>query len=207
MAERRTHRANHVTFSYEFEKALTAVVFLASVPHEVPALDKYKVGKLLFLADKYHVVRYGRPILGDHYRALEYGPIPQRTMDALHALVDEKRRRTAETDQFAKALNIDRRYRYPRFTTNIKPNLETLSVSERRALEHIVTEYGKKTFDELKALTHEMPAYKNARARVKGVEAVQMRYEDFFEEDPDAIAGALDEMIENHRLRIAFPAR
>lgn len=207
MAEPTTRNPMTITFPYEFEKALTALVYLASKPKAVPALDKYKAGKLLFLADKYHLVRYGRPILGDFYRALDYGPIPQKTMDALHALVDDRRRRTPETDRLAKALEVDHRYQYPRFGATVAPNLEALSVSERRALEHVVAEYGKKTFDELKALTHEMPAYKKARARVKGARAIDMRYEDFFEEDPDAIAGALDEMLETHRLRTAFPAR
>jgi uncharacterized phage-associated protein len=207
MAEPTTRNAMNVTFAYEFEKALAALVYLASNPEAVPALDKYKAGKLLFLADKYHLVRYGRPILGDFYRALEYGPIPQRTMDALHALVDDRRRQTTETDRLAKALAVDRRYQYPRFAATVAPNLEALSVSEVRALEHVVAEYGRKTFDDLKALTHEMPAYKKARERVQGAQAIDMRYEDFFEEDPDAMAGALDEMLETHRLRTAFPAR
>jgi uncharacterized phage-associated protein len=196
-----------VSFVYDFEKALAALVYLASDAEAVPALDKYKAGKLLFLADKYHLVRYGRPILGDFYRALDYGPIPQQTMDALHALVDDRRRRTPEADRLAQALTVDLRFQYPRFAATGAPTLEALSVSEVRALEHVVAEYGKRTFDELKALTHEMPAYKKARARVKGVHVVNMRYEDFFEEDPDAIAGALDEMLETHRLRTAFPGR
>ena len=196
-----------VTFTYDFEKALTALVYLASKPQEVPALDKYKAGKLLFLADKYHLVRYGRPILGDYYRALDYGPIPQKTMDALHTLVDDRRQRTPEGNRLAKVLAVERRYQYPRFTANAAPDLEVFSESERRALDHVIAQHGRRSFDELKALTHEMPAYKKARARVKGARAVFMRYVDFFEEDPDAIAGALDEMLETHRLRTAFPAR
>jgi uncharacterized phage-associated protein len=200
-------RTAPVTFAYDFDKALAALVYLASNPEAVPALDKYKAGKLLFLADKYHLVRYGRPILGDFYRALDYGPIPQRTMDALHALVDDSRRRTPETERLAKSLAVDHRFQYPRFAAAVTPNLEALSVSELRALDHVVTDFGKKTFDELKALTHEMPAYRKARARVLGVHVVDMRYEDFFEEDPDAIAGALAEMLETYRLRTAFPAR
>jgi uncharacterized phage-associated protein len=196
-----------VTFQYDFEKALAALVYLASKPQAVPALDKYKAGKLLFLADKHHLVRYGRPILGDFYRALDYGPIPQKTMDHLHSLVDDRRQRTPEGTRLAKVLAVERRYQYPRFTANAEPDLAVFSVSERRALDHVIAEHGKRSFDELKALTHEMPAYKKALARAKGVRAVHMRYEDFFEEDPDAIAGALDEMLETHRLRTAFPAR
>jgi hypothetical protein len=70
-----------VTFQFDFEKALTALVYLASNPETVPAFDKYKAGKLLFLADKYHLVRYGRPILGDFYKAQGSGVWPDSAAD------------------------------------------------------------------------------------------------------------------------------
>ena len=73
-----------VEFEFDYEKMFEALVYLASHPDEVTALDKYKAGKLLFLADKYHLVQFGRPIVGDQYRALEYGPIPQETLDYLN---------------------------------------------------------------------------------------------------------------------------
>lgn len=196
-----------VTFTYDFEKALAALVYLASNPETVPALDKYKVGKLLFLADKYHLVRYGRPILGDYYKALDYGPIPQRTMDILHVLIGDQRAWGTEeakaAERLGEVLGADHRFQHPRLSAKRMPNLEALSVSERAALEHVVSEHGKRTFDELKVLTHEMPAYRKVW---KGV-AVEMYYEDFFDEDPDAITGAREEMLENDALRKAFPVR
>lgn len=128
-----------VHFEYDFEKATSALVYLAAKPDAVPALDKYKAGKLLFLADKYHLVRYGRPILGDFYKALDHGPIPQRTMDALHVLVgDQPPRRVEDTQaaaRLADVLEVDHKYRYARFSAKTTPNLEVLSVSELRALE------------------------------------------------------------------------
>jgi uncharacterized phage-associated protein len=200
-----------VSFVYDFDKALAVLVYLASTPETVPAFDKYKAGKLLFLADKHHLVRYGRPILGDDYRALVYGPIPQRTMDALHVLVGDQTawsgEEAATAERLGEVLDVDHRYSYARLAAKITPNLDSLSLSEQRTLEHIVAEYGKRSFDELKILTHGMPAYRKAwEQRGTGL-AVAMDYEDFFEEDPDAIAGARDEMLETYRLRIAFPAR
>jgi uncharacterized phage-associated protein len=200
-----------VSFVYDFDKALAALVYLASNAETVPAFDKYKAGKLLFLADKHHLVRYGRPILGDYYRALVYGPIPQRTMDALHVLVGDHAAQLGEGAAAAKrlgeVLEVDHRYSYARLGAKITPNLDSLSLSELRALEHIVAEYGKRSFDDLKVLTHAMPAYRKAwEQRGTGL-AVDMDYEDFFEEDPDAITGAREEMLENDVLRQAFPAQ
>ena len=84
-------------------------------------------------------------------------------------------------------------------------DLHPFSKSDLQALNHMVAEHGKKSFDELKALTHEMAAYRKAwEEREEGTSAVPMSYEDFFDEDPDAIDGALEEMIENYRLRKAL---
>ena len=35
----------------------------------------------MFLAEKYHLVRYGRPITGDRYDAMKDGPVPSFTYD------------------------------------------------------------------------------------------------------------------------------
>jgi len=199
-----------VMFLYDFDKAEAALVYLASNSEAVPAFDKYKAGKLLFLADKYHLVRYGRPILGDNYKALDYGPVPQQTLDVLHVLVGDQSAWRADVakavERLRKMLEVDHRFRYPRLSARVTPNLEALSISELRALEHVVSEHGKRTFDELKVLTHTMPAFRKAWAARGDALAVEMNYEDFFEEDPDAHAGAREEMLENDALRKAFPA-
>src|ERR1041384_8687187 len=76
-----------VTFSekeYRFDKVLATVLYLAGMPDRVTNFDKKKALSLLYLADKLHLVRYGRPIFGEHYRALPEGAIPQRTLDRLN---------------------------------------------------------------------------------------------------------------------------
>ncbi len=199
-------------FRFEFEKAFAAILYLASKPDLVPEFDKLKAAKLLFLADKYHLVRYGRPILGDEYRALTYGPVPQITMDFLHAVVDpDSKGGFVDRDnakRLAGALTIDRGYKYPRFSGKEQVNFyDFLSKSDLAALDHIISIYGKKSAIELSALTHAMPAYQKAWES-RGMEAaVDMKYEDFFEGDPDAIDGALEEMIENNELNEAFPPK
>ncbi len=37
--------------------------------------------KLLWLADRLHLIRYGRTVLHDSYNALPHGPISSKTMD------------------------------------------------------------------------------------------------------------------------------
>lgn len=194
------------SFEFDFEKAFAALLYLASKPKDVPEFDKYKAAKLLFLADKYHVVRYGRPILGDFYCAMEYGPIPSKILDLLKEITGPEARRetTEEVTRLLNSLDIDRRYKYPRLVAKGPVNLDSLSKSDLMALDHVIAVHGRKTFDELKALTHAMPAYRKAWAKLDGTAAPPMSYEDFFDEDSDAIEGAFEEMIENDMLKNSF---
>src|SRR5947209_669995 len=97
-----------VEFNFEFEKFLAALHYLAV--RQVPELDKYKVCKLFFLADKYHLVRFGRPILGDRYCPLPHGPIPSRSLDLLNEFINAKNEesRSQECQQIEEVLELNR---------------------------------------------------------------------------------------------------
>jgi uncharacterized phage-associated protein len=196
-----------VEFSFDFKKTLAATIYIAS--KEVPELTKYKLCKLLFLADKYHLVRYGRIITGDNYWAVPHGPIPTRTLDILDAII------TVPTlcvwDQqvitFKNALELDRRFENPRFKSTAAFNAGELSQSDVMALEKTISKYGHMDFEELKAITHSMYAYKQAWSRrPQGANRAIMNFEEFFEEDSDAVFGARDAMLEDDLLRKHFPA-
>ena len=51
--------------------------------HKIKIADKIKIIKLIYLADKYHLVRYGRTITNDDYYAMEYGPVGSTVKDVL----------------------------------------------------------------------------------------------------------------------------
>ena len=191
-------------FTFDFEKAKEAIVYLASKMRS--GMTKYTACKLLFLADKYHLVRYGRTITGDKYFALPYGPVPTKLLDLLSGVVAG-----AEADEQVAALSalltIDHAFRDPRISAPRHLPQGHLSKSDIEALDEIIKRYGRKTFAELRALTHELAAYQNAWTGRGTSQSAPMAFEDFFEEDPDALVGVLEEAIEDSRLRKAFPAR
>ena len=193
-----------VAFAFDFNRALAAMVYIAA--KTPPNLDKYKMCKLIFLADKYHLVRFSRPITGDYFCAMEYGPVPSNVLALLDEFIEEK------WDQehvacMAEYLEVDTSFKYPHFRTRggeFDFNLD-LSISDKAALDEILTRHGRKSFEELKSLTHEMPAYKEAwDDRDRQVKNPLMRFESLFLEDGDAIRGADEEMIENEHLKRAF---
>jgi uncharacterized phage-associated protein len=194
-----------IEFQLDFEKTLAVLGYLGS--QDVPELTTYKICKLIFLADKYHLVRYGRPITGDRYCALPDGPIPS----AVYNVLKDVSSGTPTSEESAKALEVlavDKRFQYPRITAN-GYDAEELSESELTTLKYVIGTYGNMNFFQLKAITHQMVAYKKAwkKAAPEDKESWPMAYEDFFEQDPDAIAGAKEEMVEESQLRKVFPVR
>jgi uncharacterized phage-associated protein len=194
-----------VEFDFDFEKFLAVLHYFAV--RRVPELDKYKVCKLLFFADKYHLVRYGRPIVGDRYCPLPHGPVPSHALDLMNEFIKLESKQCTDKDiqRMSEVLELQKQFQYPRFIAKRKMGpgeIEALSMSDIEALDHVIKTFGGKGFYELKSLTHSVYAYKRAVQ-----ELTDIRYEDFFEEDADAIEGAMEEMLENFELRKAFPPK
>ena len=197
------HYLQMVPFDFDAEKAIAAIVHLAS--REIPGLTKYKICKLLFLADKYHLVRYGRPITGDTVCAMPHGPVPSRTLNILTNAINAENEWMPDDDArtLSDYVEIQRNYHNPHFRSVKAVPDGVLSVSDVAALDAIIYEHGSKAFDELKAMTHELFAYQKAwNERVNNAPVIA--YEDLFEEDDEALEGAREEMLENHQLRSAF---
>jgi uncharacterized phage-associated protein len=189
-----------VGFNIDWEKSLAALVYLAS--KNLPELDKYKACKLIFLSDKYHLVRFGRPITGDTYFAVPYGPIPSQLLDRINAL-----ERNADPE-LQRLLEQDTRYTNPHFHSRAEANFSALSQSDIIALDRMAELFGQKNFSELKSITHSMPAYsKPWESRPEGSKRALMSFEDFFEEDGEAVQGAFEEMLEQYCLETSFPSR
>jgi uncharacterized phage-associated protein len=190
-------------FTFQFQKAKAALLYLAE--KRVPSLTKGKICKLIFLADRHHIVRHGRPIIGARYCALEHGPVPSQLLDLLGE-VESGKTTSPEAVELTKALSLDRRFNYPHICAIQNPDLEQLSVSDIESLDDIVREYGGRSFAELRGLTHEMPAYKLAwDSKTVGANSAPMKYETFFEEEEESLVGVKEEMIENAKLRALFP--
>src|SRR5260370_8228699 len=78
-----------IRFRFALEKLVQALVFFAQ--HGVRDLDKMKAAKLLFHADKYHLLKYGPPVIGDQYACMEYGPVPSASLNVMNDVLDHDR--------------------------------------------------------------------------------------------------------------------
>src|SRR3990167_7093267 len=63
--------------STSYKKATQALNFFAQ--KKDGKINKMKAIKLIYLADRLHLRKYGRPIVGDAYWAMKLGPVGSRT--------------------------------------------------------------------------------------------------------------------------------
>ncbi|MEX0851949.1 MAG: Panacea domain-containing protein, partial [Bauldia sp.] len=68
-------------FRPKIDKIVELLLYLA---HKRPDADKYQAVKFLYLADKEHLNRYGRPLTYEVYYAMDYGPVASVTLDLLN---------------------------------------------------------------------------------------------------------------------------
>jgi uncharacterized phage-associated protein len=189
-----------VKFDFDADKAIAVITLFAS--SRLPEMTKGKLCKLLFLADHLHLVRYGRPITGDWFAALPHGPVPSETLDALDVVESRLVAPNQLAARLAAVLSVDYRYEYPRLSATAAVEIDSLSRSDLKVINQIVLEYGHLTFRQLRALTHEFDAYKSAWERRP---SSRMNFEEFFgDEEPEAISGVKEEMIENADLSEAL---
>ncbi len=194
-----------IRFRFEQRKALAAIELLSE--KGMQDLTKGKIAKLLFFADKRHLVQHGRPITGDWYAALPHGPIPSNIDNLLDAF-EAANSQYEGVDCMLQMFELDRRYEYPRLKKRpiVKPQsmVDLLSESDVQVLEECIRQLGGLTFSELRAISHDQPAYVNAWQKRGTSDSHPMSFEDFFEDDQDSIAGVKDGMIEDFMIRRRF---
>jgi len=174
-----------IRFRFDLEKFVAALTVLTANK----GVDKLKAAKLLYYADKYHLVRYGRPILGDVYYHLDYGPVPSKALDIMNEAIDSYRLQgvsQTNLDLLKKYVRVDLEKKHPIFETKSAPNTDVLSESEVEALQETLKTYGRYTGPQLINLTHkEAPWLKTQRNE-------EIDYRLFFDGAKDANPGAIE---------------
>jgi uncharacterized phage-associated protein len=172
----------NIRFSFDEDKLTSVLTFFAS---RMDDLDALKSAKLLYFADKRHLLRYGRPILGDNYFGMDHGPVPERAYDQIKAALN--RNHSVIPAHFAQYLTVDISAKYPRFKAKAAPDMDVLSDSDVEVLEEIVSEYGHLSSWALRDLTHKEPEVQESDERLKKTQSksVPIPFANFFDATRD----------------------
>lgn len=166
-----------IHFRFDPEKMVHAIAFFAS--RGVKNLDTMKCAKLLYFADRQHLLKYGRPIIGDEYHVMKDGPIPTRALTKIQEAF-----KGAHDPVFDEYLRVGRTGRaYPHFELVKEPDLDVFSDSDLEVVEDVTKRLGGKTAWQLRELAHQDEGVRVAdEVRVKtGRGSVHMPFQAFFD--------------------------
>jgi uncharacterized phage-associated protein len=175
--DRESPKGPRLAFKPKLDKIVELLVYLA---HKRPNSDQYQAVKFLYLADKAHLNRFGRPITFETYYALDYGPVATNALDLIKG-----------RSSVLKAAGIDalpvRLETRDKIVILAEPmrgvDYDVFSRSDIAVFDEVLSQYGSKSFDELYKLTHAHFAYSFAwKNRRQGKRAL-MYYEDMLDED------------------------
>lgn len=154
-------------FDFEREVALEVVLYLAN---RIPQLEMLRLCKLLYLAEKLHLSRWGDPMYGERYVAMKRGPVPGRVYEMLKS----------ESEVEGQDFRIqDGRAVLPRR----REKAEFLSQSIVECLDEIIAQFGEAPLRQVLDESHDL-AYEEAWQARGGKGSVPLRYE--------SIVGQLD---------------
>ena len=176
-----------VYFPYNPDKANQAILWLLDL--HGGKIDKLKLVKELYLADKEHLLRYGRPIIGGRYYAMKNGPVSSELLDHINQATTPSGPFTLERNWIKS--NV------PEFNT------EELSESDIEVLGLINKSYGRFTGWSLRNLTHCLLEWRhNWGRRKEGAQRHPISYEDMFKDEKDK--SMLEIILENQEVGSIF---
>jgi hypothetical protein len=142
-------------FEFRPEKALAATAYLANRTGET----MYTILKLVYLADRCHLERYGRPITGDDFIAMEQGACPSRIYDSMKVLRGERNRNYLPESE--KYLSVDPETH----DVSVKdmPSLEALSASDIECLDEVISVLKRRGRWAIRDLAHDAAWEKTGR--------------------------------------------
>lgn len=144
-------------FQFNEEKAIEILAYIAQ---EVPGQTPLYVSKILFYAEKWHLNKFGRPIIGDTFYAMQRGPVPS----TIKNFIDEKWDWVEKPEAFDDAVTMQRS---DNGLTKLmqgkrEPNLNILSASDIECVKQAIAYCLPKSASQLSHLTHFEKAWLNA---------------------------------------------
>lgn len=130
-------------------------------------INRLKLMKLLWIADRIHLNRYGRMILKDQYFALPHGPVPSKTKEISEIGIDDVISTLGKYDVVAED-NFDKKY---------------FSVSDLEVMNEVWDTLGTTGCFKLEEFSHQFPEWTRYKEQLKD-KSQPFRYpmimEDFF---------------------------
>lgn len=141
-------------FKFDREKCTSVLLYIIQ---NLEKADFLRVFKILYFAEKEHLARFGRPIVGDNYVAMKHGPVPStiytelgNVRSGIGKIIDGVvNNNISFSDYFeVKPDNI--------IIAKVEPDIEEISGSELDCLDKSLRENKGLSFNELSEKSHDL---------------------------------------------------
>jgi uncharacterized phage-associated protein len=174
-----------LSFNTNIDKALETIVYLAN---KQPNIDHYHIVKTVFYADKEHLNKYGRPILGDVYKKMKAGPVPSLVLDLINfnslSLAPEV------IDKALNAFTVTQDEKRKLIAAKRETDLDEFSGSDLECIDNALDFCKDKSFSELCRISHEEKSWQDAE------ENGDMDYILFIDDDNPLKDGIVADLLE-----------
>jgi uncharacterized phage-associated protein len=114
-------------------------------------VDFIKLFKIMYFAQKEHLVNYGRGIIGDSFYALKHGPVPSFTYKAIQ-VSQGKIKETADLNEIAMAIILCE----DKVFATTEADKDELSISDMKCLDNAIERYKDVDSYALSDLSHDI---------------------------------------------------
>lgn len=161
---------------FDYKKAVQTVNFFALKSGGY--INKLKVIKLIYFADRYHLRKYGRPITNDEYYAMDYGPVGSCVKD-----IAEMSEFLGSKEEGYASIFIEAPDRYD-IRSKKGYDTDVFSESDLEALNFAWEKFGHYDQFKLADITHEYPEWKKHERALESYSRRKMDYKDFLDDPP-----------------------
>lgn len=142
-----------IRFKVSYDKVIETLIWLAK---KKPGIDIYHVAKVLFYADKIHINKSARPVIGDTYIRMPAGPVPSAVRDLI---TENPWLSPKQLGKVKNSLQIGSKAEHYKLVATREPDLDYFSKSDLECLTVSLNKYGELSFDDLHNLTHTEISY------------------------------------------------
>lgn len=170
-------------FRFNEEKAIASILYIARKLLQLKSMkakpDLHKIFKILYFADQKHLARYGRPILGDFYVAMDHGPVPSSIYDIVKVVRGDSI--FEDTRGYGACFEVTDHHVQPKQP----PDMERFSESDLECLDESFRENRYLSFPQLRKKSHDAAYCRAAKddkisyremAKAAGADASMLAY-------------------------------
>ena len=147
-----------IQFNLDYAKLIHSILYI--VNEMGGAINKYNLIKIIFEADKYHMIKYMRPVTGDKYMRMDYGTVPITALNLVNGDCMEEDISKAGIKNLPFRLKPVNGGGLYMVTSREQANTDYLSKSDMEALDRGIKKYGGLSFDKVKKINHREKCWK-----------------------------------------------